>query len=452
MKQKKYLSIGTLCLTAALYGCGQNLDQIATALSSNDFNDPETAIQKPFETLGTTDEAMGFSDSDVIGTDEDFAPYVKGKASLAATADVAVAVIADPPPPIIIDDVPKEPDCPRLETYFLKLRWGQIFRDHRELDQEARDQVDMRWMNWSGSLSAKSGHLSLIKPILFEKNGEAAPPDMIHHQTDRNVIAFDSYTKPHYDGLLVKYQHCMSDVVVDPPVVLLPTEEMMAMSPTETNVLPVPTDILPMPKDAVITFSARGLLPEPFVKGWTLRELHKIDHLYRNVNANHDTFHIQALRLRDHCDYASGTIHGIWSKANERFGHIKGRVVSSAGDPMGHLKGFYAVKTNDEGFHKLVAKFIGDDGKFLGMMVGTAKDGHFSADILSRDRVKIGALKGRYSEGDARRKGTFSAIYEVKCPIVVPAPTPIPEPVPVPVPPVVGIVPVEPITPVEIPQ
>jgi len=422
MKRQIYFLTGALWMAAAMLGCGQNLGQ---SVNDIDTEDPVAALSKPFETLGTTDESVAFDDVDISGAEEDVLTLSKatdasalGLVSPVSTGDPILVpvdpVLADPPP-----DVP----CPRLETYFLKVRWGQIFRDRNEMERDEREAGERTWMNWSGSLEASEGQLTLVKTILFERNGKDAPgPDMVHERTNRQVIAFDSYTKPHYDGLLVKYQYCAATGTIDPPV-LLPADGI-AVVPAD--------DILPVPSARTITFSARGLVPEPFSKTWTLTELKKINKFYEDVDANHDAFHIVSLRRddQDHCRDMKGEIHGVWFKVNERFGHIKGRVVSANGDAVGHIKGFYS-KANDAGEHKVVAKFIGHDGKFKGILIGIGKDGAFSADIFNRDRVKIGMVKGRYKEGDSRRKGTFSAIYEIECPVST-------------VPPVDPIVPVEP--------
>jgi len=432
MKRQTYFLAGALLIAAGLYGCGQNLgqgiDSKSVSVNDIDAQNPVLALEKPFETLGTTDEFVAFDDSDVVGTEEDSS--LLSKTAAGRTGDSVTPVPTDnilpvpvPVPPVVIGDpiIIVDPlphadiDCPRLETYFLKVRWGQIFRDREEIDRDERAGLDLKWMNWSGSLEASSGHLGLVKTILFEKNGGHAPgPDLVHDRVNRKVIAFDSYTKPHYDGLLVKYQHCMR--VVDTATDILP------MDGTVDAISPV--SILPVPDEETITFSAHGLLPRPFSKTWTLRELHKINEVYKDVNANHDSFQIQALRLDDHCPEIHGEIYGLWFKANERFGHIKGRAFSAEGDPVGFIKGFYSVKTNEAGEHKLVAKGIGNDGKFKGILIGTAKDGAFKANIFNLNRVKIGTVTGKYAEGDARRKGTFSAIYALECPVKV-----VPEPV-----------------------
>jgi len=416
MKRQTYFLAGALLIAAGLYGCGQNLGQGIDSKSVNDIDaqNPTAALEKPFETLGTTDESVAFDDSDVVGTEEDSS--LLSKTAAGRTGDSVTPVPTDnllpvpvPALPVVIDDPPPPPDfdCPRLETYFLKVRWGQIFRDREEIDRDERAGLDLKWMNWSGSLEASSGHLGLVRTILFENNGHSAPgPDLVHDRVNRKVIAFDSYTKPHYDGLLVKYQHCM-------PVIAAST----------VSILPVPD----VAATSTITFSAPGLLPRPFLKTWTLAELHKINEVYKDVDANHDSFQIQSFKLDERCEERHGTIHGIWFKVNERFGHIKGRVVSAGGDPVGHIKGFYSVKANEDGEHKIVAKFIGHDGRFKGILIGTGKDGAFKAAIFNRDRVKVGTVTGRYAEGDSRRKGTFSAIYELECPAPV-APAPV-EPV-----------------------
>jgi hypothetical protein len=415
MKRQIYFFTGALLFTTAMLGCGQNLGQ---SVNDIDSQEPVEALSKPFETLGTTDESVAFDDIDIAGTEEDGVNLSKagdGSALVMATSTgnpilVPVnPVLADPPPDV---------SCPRLETYFLKVRWGQIFRNRGE-ERDEKEEINRAWMNWSGSLTASEGSLTLVKTILFERNGENVPEDMVHPRTNRKVIAFDSYTKPHYDGLIVKYQYCASDNG-GIPVSLLPADGIAVVP---TPVLPA-DDILPVPSPRVITFSAPGLVPEPFSKTWTLAELKRINQFYENVDANHDAFQIVSLMRDERCKDMKGEIHGVWFKVNERFGQIKGRVVSANGDAIGHIKGFYG-KANDAGEQKIVAKFIAHDGTFKGIIIGTGKDGTFSADIFNRERVKVGTITGRYKEGNSRRKGTFSAIFELVCEVpVVPATEP----------------------------
>jgi len=416
MKRQIYFLIGAVWFIAVMVGCGQNLGQ---SVNDVDAQDPVNAFSKPFETLGTTDESVAFDDTDLVGDDEDALPLSKATAghtdestgSISPREMAPVHVIDPLPIPI---DLPQNPDCLQSETYFLRMRWGQIYKDRHELDSEDREISDLRWMNWSGSLAASSGNLTLVKTILFERNGKDAPgPDSVHERTNRKVIAFDSYTKPHYDGMLVKYQHCLRDAVT-------------------------PTDTMPVPIDETITFSAPGLLPTPFSKTFSLAELEKLDKIYEDVDTNHDSFQIQSLKRGDRCEDGKGTIKGVWFKNNERFGQIKGRVVSAGGDPVGHIKGFFS-KADEAGVHKIAAKFISHHGKFKGILIGTGKDGSFTADILSKDRVKVGTVTGRYMDSDSRRKGTFSAIYELVC--AVHPVTPIDPVVPTPVEPPVVVVP-----------
>ncbi len=411
MKRQIYFFTGVLLFTTAMLGCGQNLGQ---SVNDIDSQDPVEALSKPFETLGTTDESVAFDDIDIAGMEEDGVILSKagGGSELAVPISTSDPILVPIDP--VLPDPPPDVACARLETYFLKVRWGQIFRDQDEEKRDEREAVNRAWMNWSGSLTASEGSLTLVKTILFEKNGENVPPDLVHPRTNRKVIAFDSYTKPHYDGLIVKYQYCASDNGKI-PVLLLPTNGI-AVVPTD--------DINPVPSPRTITFLASGLVPEPFSKTWTLAELKKINQFYENVNANHDAFQIVSLLRDDRCKDMKGEIHGVWFKVNERFGHIKGRVVSANGDAIGHIKGFYG-KANDAGEHKIVAKFIAHDGRFKGIIIGMGKDGVFSADIFNRERVKVGTITGRYKEGDSRRKGTFSAIFELLC--VVPV-TPATEP------------------------
>ncbi len=370
MKQKTYFMTVALLMIAALYGCGKNIGQDVSALSANNVNpqDASVAIAKPFETLGITDEAVAFNDADVVG-EENFMARSKPEEVDATSSDLVCATSTS------------------LETYFLTMRWGQ-FGKHKVVEgDEGRN--DLTVMDWSGTITASSGQLTVVKTLLFEDR------DRVATSTDPKVVAFTSHTKPGHDGLLVKYQRCMSTV-------------------TATST----------PEDTIV-FSAPNLQLAAFSKTWKVAQLVKLNEIDQDVDANHDLFEIQSLK-QDRCEDGQGTINGVVFKTNEIFGQIKGRVVSDAGDPVGHIKGFYSVQANENGEHKVVAKFIRHDGQFKGILIGTGKDGVLSADIFNRDRVKVGTVTGRYVDGDASHKGTFIAIYELEC--AVPVEPPVSEP------------------------
>jgi len=463
---------GVFLIATAFYGCGQNLGQLTDRLSMNNINpqNPDGAFERPFETLGTTDESAQFDDFDIVAAaeEEKEASSPLGKAELPNTGVIVVAQptttdpvvpVADPLPvpidpvpvplPVPVDPILPDPPaspCPQLDTYFLRVRWGQLVRDRRPMEEGEQDRpedVSLTWMDWSGSLEASAGKLTLVKTILFEDNGGEVPQDLVHKQTNRKVIAFDSYTKPHYDGLLVKYQHCAGDHKIDPPIQLLPLDTIslapMGAIVTSDEIHPcrqldagvalhdTPSCVPPVSDKVTLTFSAKGLMPNRFSKTWHLAELGHLNEIYSDVDANHDLFQIQSLKRDERCESRHGEIHGVWFKTNDRFGEIKGRVVSADGHAVGHIKGFYKKTDSNTDTYKIVAKFIDHNGKFKGILVGTGEDGKFHADILSRDRAKIGTVDGRYMKGDGRRKGIFNAIYDVACPVIFPVPTAEPE-------------------------
>jgi hypothetical protein len=249
-------------------------------------------------------------------------------------------------------------------------------------------------MDWSGSLTASNGRLTLVKTIAFETDGVNLDSVMLP-QSDPKVITFTSHTKERFDGLLVRYQRCITGTTASST-------------------------------DARLTFRAPNLSPA-FSRTWNVSDLEKLHETYKDLNVNHDSFQIQSLRRFDNCEHGKGTIHGMWFKTNDRFGQIKGRVVSSEGMPVGHIKGFYSAADPVTGEHKVVAKLIGIHGGFLGILNGTGKDGVFTADILGRDRVKIGTVTGRYEEGggERRHRGVFFATYELRALCLVREPAPV---------------------------
>ncbi len=357
--------IGALCVTAALYGCGNN--PVNGTVNGIEAVNPADAIDKPFETLGTTDTSVAFSDADISGTDEDASSPTLGKPEADETVHMeAVGTSTDL---VCASSTP-------LETYGIRVRWG-IFERQVKGDVSATTSMD-----WSGSLAVTGGQLSLIRTILFEDQGTSSDRDHVLDPTNATTtISFVSHTKTRHDGLLVKYQRCNANT----------------------------TDTL--------TFSAPNLLPAPFSKTWGLLDLVKLNEVDKDVDANHDIFQIQSLKRGDQCEAGKGTINGVWFKVTDRFGQIKGRVVSAEGNPVGHIKGFYSVQADENGNHKLVAKFITHEGKFKGILIGTStNDGTFSADAFNGGGVKVGTVTGKYVEGDANHKGTFSAIYELDCP------------------------------------
>lgn len=314
------------------------------SLIGDDESTAQSALNDPFTALGTGDEELQFGDDDVVSVDteesnveDEYAPENQEAAD--------------------------EPTTAGCDVYSLLFRWGQLTGVNRDVSGVT---------HWSGDIHVNVGTLSVIKKVAFDFNDELMP------RIDPKVIEFESNTRPHFDGLRIRYEVCDAD------------KALLGEGETPT-----------------LTFNASNA---PLSKSFAAAELVDLNVLEQNLNANNDRFQALAVKKSDLCQ---GTLQGRWIQKNANYGVFKGIVVATNGIRVGYVKGFFGQHEKES---KWVAKFISHAGHFGGIMKGTYADNNFSGDIYSKTKNEIGSVEGSFvlpsETGDL---GTFSANYTLDC-------------------------------------
>jgi hypothetical protein len=311
---------------------------------TDEMSEAMDALSDPFNALGTDDEEAEFGDEEVAdvgqeeeSVDDEYAPAEEEKA-----------------------DEPTALDC---DVYSLLIRWGQLTGFNRDVAGVT---------NWSGSISANIGTLAVLKKVAFDSH------DSLQTRSDPKLIEFESYTKPHFDGLRIRYEVCDADEAT------LGVDEV-----------------------ATLTFTAPDA---PLTKSYTVSELAELNDLVEGIGENNDRFHALAIQKSDLCQ---GTIQGRWIQKSDEYGIFKGIVVASNGIRVGYIRGFFGER---EGGNKLVAKMISRNGRFGGILKGTYADNNLTAQVYNRAKGEIGTVDGSFVQPtEDGELGTFSANYTLDC-------------------------------------
>ncbi len=334
-------------------GCFQGGDGSGLNDLENDEATAEKALTDPFKALGTGNEDSYFGDQELADLESEEVEYSDAVEGLTSSLISLEG-----------ENTSQESSC---DTYFMRLRWGQF----RERNDDVEDSTD-----WSGAISVNAGKLIIFRTLGFDRN------DSISERTDPKVINFISKTRPHFDGLRLKYVVCPSDL-----------------------------STLSQGEEVTFTFNAPNL---PFAKSYTTSDLAHMNDLVKDIDANSNKFQLQSVLKSNLCQ---GTMEGRWHTQENGLGVFKGKVDSSDGIKLGHIKGVFAKDSQEN--NVFAAKFISRKGRFKGLVVGTYGgtygEENFEGTIYNRKRGKVGNIEGTYVDGDADHKGTFSGIYTLDC-------------------------------------
>ena len=212
--------------------------------------------------------------------------------------------------------------------------------------------------DWSGSLRLSRGAMVIRRQIAFEP-----ATDRILPRTSRDAIQFESRTSVHADGLVL--------TVLDPT----PTDPA-ALTLTYTSTDGAVThalDLAALTVGPVVADAGDG------------NQIAAIGH-----------------RRAAACDH--GFLRGRWRALTPNAGHYAGLVVTSEGEPAGHIRGIYGKRR--DGTSVFFGKLIGPDGHFRGVLRGSYDAGHFDGRWLDRSGDH-GAVRGLYRAGETLRAGQF---------------------------------------------
>jgi hypothetical protein len=256
------------------------------------------------------------------------------------------------------------------ERLFLMITWGNLHRDEGITHRT----------DWSGSLSIDPGAIVLKQVIRFESN------DRILERTQRNLLEWESVTRPAFDGILVRIVPVSKDNL---------------------------TDVASEPGDAVIRFDTDPLEVE--FKVSQLANLHRVITL---DDGNAVAFNVIKLSPSA-CPH--GPIRGVWANHPERQGgFFFGKWSTSNGHIRGHIKGIWGV--NDEGKNVFYGKMIDMSGRFEGIVRGEwgrdperESGGWYAGRWVDRNLRIRGRLRGHWERSAHCNGGFFRGEWAKKC-------------------------------------
>lgn len=322
------------------------------------------------------DEYGGFNFGDEAAAFDD--PYLVDNYAPETDAEYDDPIERDP----VVAELTR---CQRPRTY-LMITWGNL---------EADTTIDFG-TDWSGSLSAENGVICLKRTIRFDQEDQILP------RTSRDLLEWKSWTKPHFDGILV---------------------ELHKVIKTDTLREPTSLDadyVAPMS----ITFDTPPLTVT--INEEDLKDLHrvvKVDEAGNAVAFNTITV------IPNRCQ--SGFLAGQWRNVPDRpGGKFRGKWISHNGVHMGYLRGVYGVTSS--GDKMFFGKWINHKGKFRGLLVGKYGNfddepgGWFEGIWIGRNLNIEGRLGGVWKTGNyitadnVAGGGFFRGRWARNCPTITP--------------------------------
>jgi hypothetical protein len=287
-------------------------------------------------------------------TDE--APMFAMEDAYAETAIEADTLVADP----MESDatIASMESAPNAEVLDVMMLWGQLPPDP--------DATAVR--DWSGELRISRGGMYVRRRLGFEQATDRVLP-----RESRDVIRFESQTRPFADGLALR-------IVEDPARTAEPLRLTYRPNTGEERDLDVTR----------------------------LRDERRLV-----VDAGDGNRVIAvATRRNDTCQH--GFIRGRWHKIAPNASKYLGLVANPRGEVVGHIRGIAGQRRNGDAV--MFGKFISRDGGFVGLVKGTYENGELHARWIDRDGDH-GQINGVYFDGGAGpRSGGFLARWaETSC-------------------------------------
>jgi hypothetical protein len=330
----------------------------------------------------------------VVDLDDEYGGYNFGDES-PAFADPYLATTYGPEADVeYIDPMEDDPAVTRA-----RLRERELRRAHRYLlitwgNLRADTTIDFV-TDWSGSLSVENGVVLLKRTIAFDARDEILP------RTSRDLLEWVSYTRPHFDGIVVALHGlCRRDTMPDDNGF---THGDTAHAPLE------------------VTFAT-----EPLTVTFTEDELANLHRVIPVDDHGNAVAFNTVVVMPQPCP--SGFLAGQWRNVEDRPGGVfRGKWISHNGLHMGYLRGVYGP--NSRGEKVFFGKWINHGGQFHGLLkgrygaFGDRPRGWFEGVWFNRARRQMGGLKGEWRVGDnittvdnASRGGYFRGVWAQRCP------------------------------------
>jgi hypothetical protein len=274
----------------------------------------------------------------------------------------------------ISDQVAVDADVVTLDRarrgFNLIVVWGKLPADRNA--EESRD--------WTGSLQISRGALVVRHTIGFEDRTDQLLP-----RVTRDVVSFESVTRPFIDGLAL--------TVMD----------------TELSTTNAGLTLTYTPRDSRASFT---LQLEQLARG----------PIVIDAGGGFKIVAVAHRRQLDPCD--RGFMRGRWHAVTENLGRFLGVVTNEDGERVGHVRGIYGQRRDGEPV--LYGKFINREGQFRGILSGTYGNGLYRARWIER-AGDHGTAHGVYFAGPTERAGHFLGRWaETSCTLDAPPPEPTP--------------------------
>lgn len=294
-------------------------------------DDVVSAIEQENGGLDTTDEAPEFG--------------VAAAYDAAAIEDTAIESDVMASDPTMVEMA--RPGAANVVARDLVIVWGRF----------PADPTATTGRDWSGSLQLSRGGMVVRRRIAFEQATDRVLP-----RTSRDLIEFESQTRPAADGLVL--------TVFDGD----------AANPNPITLTYTPNG------GTAHTLDLSRLATGPIVVD--------VGDGNRILVAGH--------RRVDTCEH--GFMRGRWHALAPNASAYLGVVTNSDGEPIGHIRGIAGQRQNGDAV--MFGKFIGRDGHFKGLLKGTYENGHYQARWIDR-AGDHGVAHGIYFPGPAMRAGGF---------------------------------------------
>ncbi len=321
-----------VALMLVVVGCSGDSTTSAPA------EEPELNLTDEFGGYKATDESPAFGDADIVALGED----ESANDPMANSAEVEqIRQLAE------------------VDVYSVELLWGKL-----EFDSNETVVTD-----WSGKLSVERGAIVAVRLIKFE-GGDF----LIRPRTSRTELAFQSFTLPAYDGILV--------YVYDPEPSTFDSEN-------------------------TLTFDT-----EPYSQTYSMSELADLQEI---VDVGNNQVSVTAMKL-DRLECGEGYLEGRWIRQGRdgKRGNFYGRWIGADGRSAGHIRGHFGERDGEQVFF---GKWISLGGQFRGLLKGTW--GYGNDEMPDADY--LGWFRGIYADAGGAELGELQGGWVARNPAVGPA-------------------------------
>jgi hypothetical protein len=272
---------------------------------------------------------------------------------------------------------------------------------------------DDAWTDWSGTLGTASGVLSLLRTIAFDLEDKVLPPP------NAQTIAFESRTRPHFDGLIARL-----NVDGEPSEVTLSTASgklsfTPGAEPTSVE-LPVAGD-----EDLKVAFLSIPL-GDPCAHAVVAGRWRPVDH--RECTGGHSEESADAQPRTQENAQAPSLAQREHRRRHKVEQRIRGRVMTPDGKLIGHWRGFSGK--DRQGVERVFGKVIDAEGTPVALVRGTVDgEGNLQAELVGEDDSVLGRFGGSVREASGHRRYLLTTAATNACLGAAPSAEPASEPI-----------------------